>query len=228
MTDETTTTETETTTETTTGPDYSFLPPELVKEGAIDIDALKTHYAGLAPRAADVPADAGAYAIEGLPDTVDLEGLKASPLFTTLAASAHKQGIGQAAFNETIKTYVEAETKRADETADAEKAKLGSNAEQRIAAVGTFLSGKLSTEHAAALQAMTTNAAAVEALEALMGSAPPPRTPAPTAAAGDTEEDIKKLQSSPEYYDRHKRDPAVVARVDKFYRERAEAKAKAV
>ncbi len=207
-------------------PDYSFLPPELVKEGALDAVALKAHYEGLAPRAADLPASAEAYTLDGLGDGVDADGLKESVLFKTLAASAHKQGIGQAAFAETIKDYVEAETAKADSFAAEQKTLLGTNAETRIAAVGTWLGSKLPAEGAAALQAMTTTAAGVIALEQLMGGAPAPRVPPPPPATTDTKEEIEKLQASPAYYDRSKRDSAVVARVEKFYADQAAAKAK--
>lgn len=201
--------------------DFSFLPPELVNEGAIDPGKLKAHMDGLAPRAADLPASADAYQVDEI-EGIDPAKLKESPLFQHMATAAHSVGMGQAQFSGFIKDYAAKEIARSTEAHKAELAALGENAEARISSVANWLASKVGQEEADALQGAISTAAGVRALEKLMGNAPAPRTgEGEPNATEDDEETIKKLQASPEYYDRKKRDPKVVERVQAFYAKRA-------
>lgn len=208
-------------------PDFAFLPAEILKDGTIDAAALRTHYETLAPKAADIPATADDYTIEPL-EGVDMDQMKASPLFGTLRTAAHKAGMGNAAFQTVVQEYVGQEIKRGNETYNAEVAKLGENGKARIDSVANWLGSRLDAEEVAGLQGAISTAAGVRAIEKLMGKAPAPRDEGGDNNTNeDTKETIEALQASPEYWDRRKRDPQVVARVEKFYRDQAAKKATA-
>lgn len=208
------------------GPDLTWMPADALVDGKPDFDKLRDNFASLRPKDADVPADANAYAIPTI-EGIEPEVMKESPLFKTLTAAAHKTGMGQAAFDEVLTGYVKAEGEKATAIATAEKGKLGANAEARLSAVETWLGSKLPQEEATALQQLTSSALALQGLERLMGGSVAPRDVIPPQDAAAELAEIQKLQASPEYYDRRKRDPAVVKKVQDYYEKQAAAKAKA-
>lgn len=205
-----------------------WMPEELWGDTGFDkakFDALKA----TPTPAADLPATAEAYALPAI-EGFDTEKAKTSPLFKALMTGAHANGIGQEAFNGVIKTYVEQMTTDATTSEAAERAKLGTNAADRIKAVETWVSGSLSQQEAAALMAGATTADAVIALEKLMNARAPtaPRDPPPPVNTGKTEAQIRDLMNTPAYSGKaHERQQAVIDEVTKWFQDQAAAKAKA-
>lgn len=189
--------------------------PDWLDEGywdgaGVKLDALKPvldeHKAlttAQAERAAAVPKEAAGYKLE-LPAGVLPEGAafqfdEQSPLLQSARAMAHEMGLPQAEFSRLLGLYAQdriAEETHLAQEIEAQKGKLGTNANARIDAVHTFLS-KLGPEKAGALKNMMFSAVQVEAFEDLMrmasgqGGAPMPGggrdVPAKTSEPTDDE-----------------------------------------
>jgi hypothetical protein len=159
-----------------------------------------------------------------LPDheALDVEAMAASPVVQLWRKAAHEAGLGQEQFQSVIAEYAEAEVARMEADRVAEMAKLGENAAARTEAVALWASKVLGdTPEFEALQRMAVDAAGVQALEKLMDlmrdidtGAGDPVTREPET----TEADIRALMNTPAYYHPQKRDPAVVARVEAFFK----------
>jgi len=205
-----------------------WLPEEFWGDNGFNQDALEALKSRPEPQA-DVPASAEAYKLPEI-EGFDAEKAGASPLFAALRKNAHANGMGQAAFEATIKDYVEGESARAEEYEAEQKKLLGSNADQRLKALGTWLDSSLPPEKANALRAMATNADAVAGLEELMNSKAkiPPRGDPPAPKPAKTKDEIRKLMQSDAYRGTpEQRDPAVVKEVEAFFAAEAAAKTKA-
>jgi hypothetical protein len=130
--------------------------------------------------------------------------------------------LGQEQFQSVIAEYAQAEIDRMEAERAAELAKLGENAAARTEAVALWAQKTLgNTPEFEALQRMATDAAGVQALEKLMDLMKDIDTGAgddPGKQLEETEADIRALMNTPAYYHPQKRDPAVVARVEAFFR----------
>lgn len=189
-------------------PDTSFLPEGVLKDGAVDFTALKTHLDGLAPKGVapeaydfTLPAD---FKVEGLPEGTTLELDLANPKYAPLLAEVSDALKGIAAPPEVAQKLAGAlakyeamhileakaaeDKKHADlEAVIAEETKsLGPNATERIGTLNRLIESKLPEAQATALKGMTQNAAAVQALETLFsGASFTPPSPTPKTAQDD-------------------------------------------
>lgn len=163
-------------------PDY--LPEELWDEKAgFKADAYNDLVAFKANRDAElaqVPESAEKYEVR-LPATFKLpEDVKVpegemvlntdDPRIQLLREVAHSQNWSQAQFEDVLAMGVNmdiGENKRLQESAAAEREKLGSRGADRVNAVTTFLDAKIGKEHAGALRGMMFTAKQVEAFEAI-------------------------------------------------------------
>jgi hypothetical protein len=115
---------------------------------AEDISGLMERRALEESRKATLPADASGYEVKlpdgfAVPHGVELKLDTANPAYGDLKAWAHKNGLSQQAFSDVIGiygAYQAKETAQFKAAADAEIAKLGSAAGQRIDAVATWWS----------------------------------------------------------------------------------------
>lgn len=180
-----------------------------------------------APRIAGrVPASAAEYQIPAI-DGLDPEAAAASPLFEALKAGAHKNGVGQAAFEAIVGDYVAAEVAKADVFEQQQLVALGANAETRVKEIGKWLDRTFTPERAAALRGAAATAAGVEALEDMMNvrAGVKPRDPPPPPTPTDTKETIEVLMRSPAYRGKEtERDPAVIKRVEDWFEANAAPK----
>jgi hypothetical protein len=182
-------------------------------------DELKTKWEQ--ERLAARPETAEAYE---LPDheVLDFEALAASPVVSLWRQAAHEAGLGQEQFQKVITDYAEAEVQRIDAQTKAEMEKLGENAKARTEAIGLWAKRVFGEgDQFEAIASMATSAAAVTALEKLMtmsGDIDLGGGDAPGNQPQETEADIRALMNTPEYYNPRRRDPAVVARVEAFFK----------
>lgn len=230
------TTETETTTEAPARPDW--LPEKFwnADAGAPNIENLAKSYAELEKQRGNVdelktkweeerlaarPETADAYHLPEH-DALDMEALAASPVVGLWRQAAHEAGLPQDKFEKVIRDYADAELARIEQQKAVEIEKLGENASARIEAVtlwGKRVLGE--TPEFMALQGMTTSAEAVAALEKIMKLSGDIDTSAGDDATKEpeaTEDEIRHLMNTPAYYNPSKRDPAVVAKVEAFFK----------
>jgi hypothetical protein len=199
------------------------IPDQLWSDTGFNADA----FAAYRPPADDLPASVDAYQLPKIGDKDVPAEIASSPFMATLRQGAFDAGIGQEGFNGLVTKWLEADEQAAQSYFDEQDKLIGQNRETRASAIATWLDSSLPAEQAAALRSVSTNADVFKALEALMnkGAAPAPRTDVPVTK-GDTLEEIQKLMSTPAYNGRRdQRDPAVVARVDKFFEEQAKKEA---
>lgn len=162
-------------------------------------------------------------------DALDVEAMASSPIVNLWRKAAHEAGLGQEQFQSVIAEYAQAEVDRMEADRVAELAKLGENAAARTEAVALW-AGKMlgsDTPELEALQRMAVDAAGVQALEKLMHLMRDIDTgagEAPGKPTDETEADIRALMNTPAYYHPQKRDPAVVARVEAFFKKTYGAK----
>lgn len=177
--------------------DVSFIPETFVKDGKPDIEAFKAHYADLT-KAPDVP-DAYDFALpddfklDGLPEgmTIDIDAADPvmAPLFEDLTgilkgikapAAVAQQVTGLLA------KYEAAKFSQALAEQQTQMDALGPQATARIEAVTRALQSVLPADQVTALQGVTKSAAALQAVEKLLG----PRTlasPNPSPKNAQTE-----------------------------------------
>ncbi|MGL6210514.1 MAG: hypothetical protein ACRC14_11870 [Paracoccaceae bacterium] len=189
-----------------TGPDLSFVPADFHVDGKPDLGKFKDHYATL-------KADADARAAKALPETYDFalpadlkfdgldlpEGFAVTaltedpafqPLYAELGGFLKEIGADADAGPKVaslLARYKAAETAKewtaAKAEVEAEAAKLGPQADARIATVSRLLETRLPAEQAQALQGFARSAEALKAIETLLGpktmGSPPPAPPPP-------------------------------------------------
>jgi hypothetical protein len=155
-------------------------------------------------------------------DSLDPEAMAASPLVNWWRSFAHESGLPQEEFAKGLTAYAETETQRIEAHREAEMGKLGENAKARTEAVGLWAKKRFGdTPKYAAIAAVCSSAAGVEAIEELMRGPGADGTAFEGAAnEGDTEADIQKLMQGRTYWDSAQRDPKVVARVENFFKKK--------
>jgi hypothetical protein len=190
-----------------------------LERGRGNTDELKAQWE--ADRIAARPETPDAYQLPEH-EALDAEAMAASPVINLWRKAAHEAGLGQEQFQSVIAEYAQAEIDRMETERAAELAKLGENAAARTEAVALWAQKTLgNTPEFEALQRMATDAAGVQALEKLMDLMKDIDTGAgddPGRQPDVTEADIRALMNTPAYYHPQKRDPAVVARVEAFFR----------
>lgn len=156
----------------------NYLPKELWDEKtgfkAQDYNDLVAFKADRDAALAQVPGSPDKYEAK-LPATFKLpEGernlIADDPRIPLLREVAHSQNWSQAQFEDVLAMGVNidiSENKRLQESASAERNKLGSQADERIKAVTTFLDAKIGPELAGSLRGMMFTAKQVEAFEAI-------------------------------------------------------------
>ncbi len=138
-------------------------------------------------------------------------------------AWAHKNRVGQEAFNELVALYGQTLPDPA-----AELAKLGDKADARIAAMNNWGSKHIPVEHHPAAMKIMQTAEGFELFEALMqrsldrGFSPEGGDPPPPM----DREALRKMQNDPRYWDPAKREEAYVRQVDQAWERFAARQAK--
>lgn len=186
-------------------PDFSFIPEDFRKDGAVDADGFKAHLEDLSAAKgrldemlADVPEGADGYAFEipeidfeayGLPKMefeIQADDPVMGPLLKDLGGVMHQYGMPKGAAKDlmgVLARYEATSYKAAADRMQEDLKTLGSKSEARVAAVQRALEAKLPAELAKGLMDSVSSAAGVKALEKLLGgsgvsqTAIPPKDP---------------------------------------------------
>lgn len=173
------------------------------------------------------PASADAYALPEI-DGLDKDKVGSSPLVVALRNAAFEAGVDQGAFDKAFQTYAAESIRLSSEATENEQKALGENHKARTDAIGAWLGKNLAADEAQAVAAGLTSAKAVMAFEKLMskgartagGDPPPP-------AARETRAEIEALMNTKAYMGKaHERDPAVIKKVDDWFKAEAAEKNK--
>lgn len=166
-----------------------------------------------------------------LPETVKLpEGAEFrfepdSPLMKTARQLAFDSGRGQAGFEEMLGLYAQSlidmgaeDETFAAEQYQAEMTKLGDKAKDRTDAVDSYLKANLSEDEYKALSAVTTTAAAVQAVEKLMTLSRDknPQTGDVAQSPKLSEAELQSMMRDPKYWRDH--DPAFIQQVSEGFK----------
>jgi hypothetical protein len=177
-------------------------------------------------RLANRPEDPDKYTLPEN-EAFDPEALASSPVVSLWRKAAHEAGLGQEQFESVLNEYATSEVERMQAAQEAELAKLGDNAKDRTEAIGmwakkTFGEG----EEFGAIARVASDAAGVQALERIMKALSDSGVELGSEPAGTTQEDtlddIRTLMGTKAYYSAADRDPAVVKRVEEFFKKQAQ------
>jgi hypothetical protein len=217
-------------------PDY--IPEKFWKDGKPDVEGLGKSYSELegwkgkkaeelaeevrkTDRAArKVPDKPEAYALPKI-EKVDGELMAKDPMVATWRKLAFEAGLGQEGFEAGIKQYVETALAGAPDL-EAEKKKLGDNADVRISAIVTWAKSNFKGEELEALKPIATSAAGIQVLEKIQKMTFGEKRTDDTDGGGNntnvepelTPEKLKGMQGDPRYWDHARRDPEFVKQVD--------------
>lgn len=171
------------------------------------------------------PESADAYDLPDI-DGFDKETAGKSPLVAALRKSAHAAGLDQEGFNAAVSEYVAESVRMAEAAHNLAMQELGENAATRTAAIGRWLGANLPKSQANALAASLTSAEAVIAFEQIMNGGRKSGGDPPPAPTRETRAEIEALMNSKAYMGKAaERDPAVIKRVDDWFKAEAAAKA---
>lgn len=203
-----------------------WFPEEFWKDGKPDLDGFRqsaqSELLKGRPEAADkyeIPP------LEGV-ETLDVEGAEITKWWRE---TAFARGLSQEDFNKGVETYVaqirangEAWARQEEESLNAERAKLGENADARLQSLGNWVRQTFEGEELAAVTSVARTAAGVKVLEKIMtglkdGVIPNGADFEPSIDAGPSEEEIKSLMQDRRYWSPANRDPAIVAKVNSYF-----------
>jgi hypothetical protein len=160
---------------------------------------------------ADRPETAGGYE---LPESIDEEQAVGNELLNWWADFAFENGYGQDKFAEGVEHYMQAINADTPDL-DAEKTKLGENADARIEAVQLWADKFFDESQLAALERMGESAEGIEALEKVISalSASPVNGDAQSGPQAN-EDELRSMMLDPRYHKQGERDPAFIKRVE--------------
>lgn len=166
---------------------------------------------------ADRPESKGDYQ---LPEDIDDSAVD-SELLTWWADHAFENGYSQEEFQQGVEKYMEALTGNVPDL-EAESAKLGDTARDRIEAVTLFARKEFPQDVMPALERMCETAEGIIALEVIMEKMRDPEVSTQTDAAGRlTEDSLREMANDPRYWHTTQREESYVKQVDeafqKFY-----------
>ena len=154
---------------------------------------------------------------------VDEEAFAKNGLVSWWREKAHAKGLGQAEFEEGINKYFEVITSDIPNDEE-ERKKLGDNANQRIEQVSLWAGQNFSPDEWAEAEKYSRTANGFAFLERVMkltkqgGPSPSNGSEAPVRDRPDDDHTIEALMKSPGYSNPARRDPAIVARVDRYFK----------
>lgn len=164
-----------------------------------------------------VPDEPGGYKVPDDWGDSD-EAIANTALWETFTEWAHERNLSQDDFEELVSFYASA----AQPNLDAEKEKLGPEADARLGKISRWVGANVDRKYFPALQGIMTSAENVEAIEAIMKLTVPQNL---NGDGGDTqpdqkaneEQEIRDLMASEKYRSPVNRDPEVVKRVDEYF-----------
>jgi hypothetical protein len=194
----------------------SALRPELEKQALAKVR-------GQAPKEAkeyklELPAEAA----EKLPEDMrDLSKLEGDPLVEWWRGKAFELGLGQEQFVSGVAGFFELIANAQAEAANAQMRALGDNAKERLNTIKLHLEKHLPPEEAGAIMEGATSAAAVQALEKLIGLGKAQiggtGTGNPPPSGKKTPAELKQMMSDRRYWHPKDRDPEYVKQVQREF-----------
>ena len=164
----------------------------------------------------DRPETAGDYQ---LPDFVDDETAVDNALLQWWSEHSFENGYSQEEFQKGIEMYAEA-INGSQPDVEAEAAKLGDNANDRIQAASMFANKFFPQEAIPAIERMCESHEGIIALEAVMEAMKDGSFAGETqATSGVTEQSLREMMQDERYYNPAKRDPHFVKQVDEGYQQ---------
>lgn len=172
-------------------------------------------------RLADRPEDPSHYSFDpkeaGIPDIVEFDATADDPMLNWWREFSHEQGFTNDQFGQGVSMWLNTLAGMQPDI-EAERAKLGDNADARLDRAVTYLNkAGLSQEETQAIEGIVKSAAGVSALEKLALLALPPNSQNQMGTAGSgklTADELRALQASPEY---RRGDPATMRKVEEGY-----------
>jgi len=159
---------------------------------------------------ADRPETAGAYQ---LPDSIDEQEAVGNDLLDWWSNFAFENGYGQDKFAEGIEMYSNAINAHLPDL-DAEKTKLGENADARIEAVQLWAGKFFQEDQLNALERLGETASGIEVLEKIMSTINSNSVSANIESAAQINEaELRSMMLDPRYHKQGERDPAFVKQV---------------
>ena len=166
----------------------------------------------------DRPASAGEYQ---LPETIDEESAVNSELLQWWSSHAFENGYSQEEFQKGIDMYVEAVSANAEPEIDmdAEAAKLGDNANQRIEAVSMFANKFFPESAIGAIERMCETHEGILALEHIMDAMKDGSFSGETSPSTRLDEQaLREMMQDERYHSPVRRDPHFVKQVEEGFR----------
>jgi hypothetical protein len=158
----------------------------------------------------DRPPSAGEYS---LPDFVNEEEAVNSDLLQWWADQAFENGYSQAEFEKGIEIYMK--SMPAPPNLEAERGKLGDNANQRIEAASMFATKFFPKETLPAIERLCESAEGIVALEVMMEAMKDGSfSQAANPASGLSEADLREMMKDERYWNAAKRDNDFIKKVD--------------
>ena len=162
----------------------------------------------------DRPETAGDYQ---LPDIIDEESAVDSELLQWWSEHAFENGYGQEEFQQGIEMYAQA-ISRSEPDIEAESAKLGDNANDRIQAASLFANKFFPEDALPAIERMCESHEGIIALESIMEAMKDGSFANNTqATAGASEQQLREMMNDPRYW--KERDPHFINEVTKGYQQ---------
>tara|TARA_R110000764_G_scaffold35562_1_gene79777 strand:+ start:5291 stop:6034 length:744 start_codon:yes stop_codon:yes gene_type:complete len=183
------------------------------KIGAKDQDLRDTILGELKEEAfANRPETAGDYE---LPDTVDADTAVDSGLLNWWSEHAHENGYSQDEFKKGIEMYMESSMGDSGPDLEAESAKLGDNANDRITSASLFATKFFPQDAMPAIERMCESAEGILALEHIAEAMKDGSFSGNSAPqSGASESDLREMMKDDRYHSPAHRDPAFVKQVE--------------
>jgi len=165
------------------------------------------------------PAKPGDYKIhEDAQNLLDMGAVPDNKFINWWAEHAHKQGMNHEQFNEGINMYIE-QVSEIIPTVEGEKKKLGENADARIESVSLFANKYFDEQTLPIVQSLATTADGIKMLEFIQEKSKDMSISSNDSVTSVTNEDeLKQLMLSEEYWNRSKRNPEIVKKVEDGYK----------
>ena len=160
------------------------------------------------------------YELPSLPEHITEDDVMENPMTEWWRNFCWENSYDQEVYQEGINKYVDAYVGQQPDM-EAEKTKLGENAEARLDAVNSWASTFFSPEqYEVVSQTMGSNVDGIEALEKIMESQKQNISRSAQVAQPErplTIEDVRNMMKDKRYYDGRERDPSYVAKVDEAF-----------
>ena len=160
----------------------------------------------------NLPEDPNKYVIPEIPETYTAD----SPLMDGWRKYCHENKLGQEAFDKGINLFIDSQPQI---DIEAEKRKLGENANQRIEAVSLWVNKNFDESQRPMIESMCATSEGVTAIEKIMSmlQTSMSQTSDPGITAGKTRADLQEMMKDRRYWHATSRDENYVNQIDSAF-----------